>query len=178
MQTVEARFRALMTRAQAGDGGAYRALLSALTPHLRAYLGRRLAADPAEVEDVVQETVLAIHLKRDSYDPAHAFTPWVHAVARHKLIDALRRRKIRPGAEMEDAEDLWATSAHEGAMARRDLGRLLGTLPGKQADALRLTKLDGLSVEEAAQRTGMSTTAVKVSVHRGLKTLTARLRER
>ncbi len=163
-----------MVRALAGDAAAYHRLLSTLTAHLRGYLARRLS-DPAEVEDLVQETLIAIHLKRATYDPSHPFTPWVHAIARHKLIDNYRHRRLRPTAELDDAHDLFADARHEGAMAARDLGRLLETLPAKQAEALRLTKLDGLSVSEAGARTGLSPSAVKVSVHRGLKTLSARL---
>lgn len=176
---AEARLRMLLLRAQAGDAAAYRAFLEDLGAHLRGYFGRRLARLPDEVEDLVQETLLAIHNHRHTYDPGQPLTAWVHAIARYRLVDLMRRRALREDLDMplDDESALFASPQEEAADARRDLGRLLETLPERQRLPIVHVKLEGLSVEETAQRTGMSQSAVKVGVHRGLKALAARMRK-
>ncbi|GAP36680.1 sigma-70 family RNA polymerase sigma factor [Piscinibacter sakaiensis] len=171
----EAALRPLWLRAQGGDEAAYREALSVVAGRLRAWLRRRMAATPDEVEDLLQDTLLALHLQRGTWDPAWPVSAWVLAIARHRLIDLWRRRGRREGrheALDEVDEDLLVADPDEGD-TRRDLARLLQTLPAAQREAILLTKLEGLSVAEAAERTGASESAIKVQVHRGLKRLAA-----
>ena len=174
----ESSLKPLWLRAQAGEDAAYRRCLTLLAARLRAYLRRRLSAFPGEVEDLVQETLLAMHLQRGTYDPALPVSAWAVAIARHKLVDHWRRRGRREGLHdaIDDVdEQLLAVDADDGG-ARRDLETLLQDLPPAQQQAIVLTKLEGLSVAEAAQRTGASAAAIKVQVHRGLKRLAALVR--
>lgn len=178
MSASEERLRDMLVRGLAGDAAAYRTFLKELSAHLRAFLRGRLARLPDEVEDLVQETLLAIHNQRHTYDASQPLTAWVHAIARYKLIDLLRRRAGRDALNdpLEDEDELLAASETEAADARRDLAKLLERLPERQRLAIVHTKLDGLSVAETARLTGMSEAAVKVGVHRGLKALAALIR--
>jgi len=174
----ETRLRALMVASQVGQADAYRTLLREVAALVRAFLRRRLARLPDEVEDLVQETLLAVHNQRHTYDPAQPVTAWLHAIARYKLVDLLRRRArsdaLHDPLEGVD-ETLLAADAHEGGV-RRDLEKLLALLPDRQRLPIVCMKLEGLSVVETARRTGLSESAVKVGVHRGLKALAAKLR--
>lgn len=166
--------RELMIGGLAGDAGAQRTLLRALAPMLRAFFTRRLRGAEDDVEDLVQDVLIAIHTRRATYDPARPFTAWAYAIARYKMIDHLRRRK--QDIPLIDLEDVLAGPGFEDATAAQiDVDRLLGDLPPKQAAAIRATKIDGLSVSETAERAGISESDVKVSVHRGLKTLGRRV---
>jgi RNA polymerase sigma-70 factor (ECF subfamily) len=174
----ESALKPLWLRAQSGDEAAYRRALGLLASRLRAYLKRRLSAYPDEVEDLVQETLLALHLQRGTYDPALPVSAWAVAIARHKLVDLWRRRGRRDGLHdaIDDVdEQLLAVEPDDGG-ARRDLEVLLRELPLAQRQAIELTKLAGLSVAEAAAQTGASESAIKVQVHRGLKRLAALVR--
>lgn len=175
--TDEARLKALMLGGLGGDARAHGELLSALSRYLRAYFSRRVGAGAADLEDLVQDTLLAIHLKRASYDPTQPFTPWAYAVARYKLIDHFRRSGVRKTTPLEDAGVLLAAENAEEGAVRRDLDKLLNTLPERQQQVMRDVKLTGHSIEEAAQRSGMSISAVKVTIHRGLKALGKRVRD-
>jgi RNA polymerase sigma-70 factor, ECF subfamily len=168
---AETRLKALMLAALSGDSAAYRALLAALTPYLRAYFARRVGM--ADAEDLVQETLIAIHTRRTTYDTALPFTAWLHAIARYKLIDHFRRAGIRRTLPLEDAETVVAEEETESAGARRDVEKLLNALPPARQELMRQVKIEGLSTAEAAQRTGMSESAVKVGVHRAMKALSA-----
>jgi RNA polymerase sigma-70 factor, ECF subfamily len=168
---LETRLRALMIAGLEGDGAAYAGLLSALGGYLRAHFRRRLGPGSADVEDLVQETLIAIHLKRDVYDRAQPFTPWAHAIARYKLLDHFRRTGARRQVPLDDVGDLFSEENPEEGAVRRDVARLLGRLPAKQAALMRDVKIEGLSMEEAAARRGVSVSAAKVSVHRGMKRL-------
>lgn len=159
-----------MLAALEGDGAAYHRLLKALTPHLRGYFARRLNG-AAEAEDLVQETLIAIHTKRASFDTALPFTVWLHAIARYKLIDHYRKSGIRKTLPLEDAAAALAEDMNEAAEAARDVGRLLQKLPAAKRDLLTKVKLEGLSTAEAAAATGLSESAVKVGIHRSLKLL-------
>jgi len=174
----EDRLRDLLIRGLAGDASAYRAFLKELSAHLRAFLRARLARLPDEVEDLVQETLLAVHNQRHTYDPGQPLTAWVHAIARYKLVDLLRRRAGRDALTdtLDDETEVFASSDVEAADARRDLSRLLERLPDRQRQPIVCMKLEGLSVIETARATGMSESAVKVGVHRGLKALAAMIR--
>lgn len=174
----ESALKPLWLRAQSGDDAAYRQCLGLLAARLRAYLKRRLSAFPDEVEDLVQETLLALHLQRGTYDPTLPVSAWAVAIARHKLVDLWRRRGRREGLHdaLDDVDEQLLAAEPEDAGARRDLGLLLNLLPQAQREAIVLTKLEGLSVAEAAARTQASESAIKVQVHRGLKRLAALVR--
>ena len=165
-------------RGLAGDAATYHAFLKELSAHLRAFLRGRLTRLPDEVEDLVQETLLAVHNQRHTYDAGQPLTAWVHAIARYKLVDLLRRRAGRDALNdpLDDEMAVFAHSATDAADARRDLGKLLERLPDTQRLPIIHMKLEGLSVVEVARRTGMSESAVKVGVHRGLKALAVMIR--
>ena len=174
---VESQLRGLLLKGLAGDEAAYRQFLQRLSAHLRAFLGRRLFGWPDDVEDLVQECLLVMHNKRHTYQSDQPLTAWVHAIARHKLIDVLRARSGREALHdpLDDEMPLFAASDHDAQDARRDLMGLLQTLPDKQRRPIECVKIDGLSVAETARLTGLSESAVKVGIHRGLKSLAARL---
>ena len=174
MATDEGQLRAWMADGLDGNAASHAALLRALVPMLRAFYRRRLGASD-EVEDLVQETLIAVHTRRASYDRERPFTAWLFAIARYKLVDHFRRRRVTvPLDGLEDV--LGVDSFEEGSNAALDVGRLLDTLPPKQAGAIRRTRLHGLSTAEAAEAAGIGESDVKVSVHRGLKSLMARLK--
>lgn len=169
----ETALRPLWLRAQDGDETAYRLSLELIAVRLRGYLRRRMQRVPDDVEDLVQETLLALHLQRGTYDPALPVSAWVLAIARHKLVDLWRRRGRRETLHdaLDEVDASALIAADEDGEARRDLDRLLLELPEAQRRAIVLTKVEGLSVAEASQRTGASESAIKVQVHRGLKRL-------
>ncbi|MCE2971149.1 MAG: sigma-70 family RNA polymerase sigma factor [Burkholderiales bacterium] len=175
MNHREERLRALLLAALRGDGAAYQAFLRELALLLRGFLRKRLAALPDDVEDLVQETLLAVHNQRHTYDAAQPVTAWLHAIAKYKLVDLLRRRSRREALNdpLDDELEVAGRADREEADARRDLAKLLAQLPDRHRLPIVYTKIEGLSVEEAAQRAGMSPAAVKVGVHRGLKALAA-----
>jgi len=174
----EDRLRDLLVRALAGDAAAYHAFLKDLSTHLRAYFRKRLFGLPDEVEDLVQESLLAVHNQRQTYDPGQPLTAWVHAIAKYKLVDLLRRRTARDlrNDPLDDVLDILAHNDSDVAAARLDLAKLLERLPDRQRLPIVHMKLEGLSVVETARVTGMSESAVKVGVHRGLKALAAMIR--
>jgi RNA polymerase sigma-70 factor (ECF subfamily) len=175
---AEAELKALMLASLAGDAAAYRVLLASLSDLLRRYFARRLASsDPSSAEDLVQETLIAVHTRRATYDPKLPFTPWLYAVARYKLLDHLRRAKSRPTVPLDSAGELFAENETDAAIARRDLDKLLDGLPEATRNAIRAVKVDGHSTAEAAEQSGRSEIAVRVGIHRGLKTLSEKLRE-
>lgn len=169
-------------RGLAGDGAGYHAFLKELSAHLRAYLRKRLARMPDDVEDLVQETLLAVHNQRHTYAADQPLTAWVHSIAHYKMVDLLRRRAGREALNSplddaaEDEPGLFVASDADAADARRDLAALLARLPERMRLPIVHVKIEGLSVAETARKTGMSESAVKVGVHRGLKALAALLR--
>lgn len=169
----EAALRPLWVRAQRGDEAAYREALRRIAVRLRGWLRRRLQSLPDEVEDLVQETLLAIHLQRGTYDPAVPVSRWVLAIARHKLIDLWRRRGRRDALNdpLDDVAEGALPAVSDELPVQRDLATLLGKLPPAQQHAITMTKLEGLSMAEASARSGVSVSALKVQVHRGLKRL-------
>jgi RNA polymerase sigma factor (sigma-70 family) len=177
-QDAESRLKALFIDGLDGDQHAYRGFLQALTRHLRGYLRKRLPSRPDDVEDLVQEILLAVHNARHTYRPEEPLTAWLHAIARYKLMDFFRahRRRESLNVPLDDHEDLLAATDDEPAQARHDVGKLLEHLPDKQRLPIVHMKLEGLSVTETARITGLSESAVKVGVHRGLKALAAKIR--
>jgi RNA polymerase sigma-70 factor (ECF subfamily) len=166
---AEAQYRGWMLAGLAGDSAAYQRLLKALAGHLRAFFARRVGMVAAE--DLVQETLIAIHAKRATYTPSMPLTAWVYGIARYKLIDEYRREKRRASVPLDEAPDLFAHDEAEPAAARRDVDKLLARLPEAKRALVRTIKIEGLSVAEAAAKTGMSEGAIKVAVHRALKSL-------
>ena len=119
-----------------------------------------------------------MHNQRHTYQADQPLTAWVHAIARYKLVDLLRARRSSEAftEPLDDELEVFAASDTDAADARRDLDKLLAELPEHHRLPIMHIKLEGLSVAEAAQRTGMSESAIKVGVHRGLKALAARIR--
>ncbi|KQW57422.1 sigma-70 family RNA polymerase sigma factor [Variovorax sp. Root411] len=173
---AEAALRSLFLRGLEGDAKAYRDFLQRLSAHLRAFLGKRLFGWPDEVEDLVQECLLAMHNQRHTYQSDQPLTAWVHAIARYKMIDLLRAKSVREDLHdpLDDDLAVFTESAEEASDAKRDLGGLLETLPERQRLPIVHVKIEGLSVAETASLIGMSESAVKVGIHRGLKALAAR----
>jgi RNA polymerase sigma-70 factor (ECF subfamily) len=159
----------LMAAAQKGDGAAYRRLLDEVRVWLCRYYARRLP--PAIIDDAAQDALIAIHQKRHTYDPTRPFEPWLAAIARYKWIDRLRDlKRTSADALPEDIE----VGDHESAVVSATvLETLLGQLKPAQSTVIRMVKLHGLSIEEAADRTGQSASLVKVNIHRGLAKLAA-----
>jgi RNA polymerase sigma-70 factor, ECF subfamily len=178
----EAELRGLMLAGLDGDASAHVALLKRLSARLRAYFKnqlRRIGRGPVEAEDLTQETLIAIHTRRHMYDRTQLFTPWVQAIARYKLTDYLRRTKASSqDMPIENVQDALAEEERVGTDSRLDLETLLTQLPVKMRRAIELVKLKGLTTTEAAAASGMSQSAIKVSVHRGVKALALFVRRR
>ncbi|WP_117192364.1 sigma-70 family RNA polymerase sigma factor [Rhizobium terrae] len=173
----EEALKALMLLSLDGDEAAYRRLLTALRVLLVGYYSRRMgAATKADMEDLVQETLLALHSRRSTYDRDRLFTAWFFSIARYKLIDHHRGRGRRRLAETELDEKIESGFSEEALTARLDVERLLDGLSPKQQDLIRQVKLEGQSIADTASLTGQSESAVKVSIHRALKALGERLR--
>lgn len=167
MRADETSLARLMVMSQQGDKQAYAALLEACQRWLRGYYSRRIA--PSSLDDLVQETLIALHTKRASWDPARPFLPWLAAIARYRWVDHLR--KLYRADEHELHEELTGSDDEPAIAARISLDRLLGLLPEAQARAIALVKIQGLSIAEASEKTGQSESLVKVNIHRGLKKL-------
>jgi len=173
----EKEWALLMRAGNAGDADSYRRLLLQLTPVLRAVARRGLAragmAD-TDAEDVVQETLLAIHLKRQSWDEDAPIGPWLRAIARHKMIDMLRRRGRRIDLPIDDFAEVLAGGESEPIMLVADVDRHLEWLPPGQRKVVQAIAVDGASISEAAARLSMTKGAVRVALHRGLRALAAK----
>lgn len=160
----------LMGRAQRGDKQAYRVLLEEASRWLARYLQRKVPAE--QLDDLVQEVLLSLHAKRASYDPARPFLPWLAAIARYRWVDHLRkvyRAERQALGHQEESEP----GGQDAVMARISIDRLFERLSPNQAEAIELVKIEGLSIREAAAKSGQSEPAVKVNIHRGLKKLAA-----
>jgi len=164
-----------MGRAQGGDREAYRRLLESVTPYLRSLAARSLQGH-ADIEDAVQDMLLTIHTIRHTYDRSRPFGPWLTAIAHRRIVDCLRRHGRSRGREtsLEEEHETFAApeaNLQEQASDGRVLRQAVDGLPPGQRDAVRLLKLEGLSLKEAAVASGMSAAALKVATHRGLKNL-------
>ncbi|MGV8920101.1 MAG: sigma-70 family RNA polymerase sigma factor [Pseudomonas sp.] len=178
LRSREIHLQTLFLAGLAGDQVAYRSFLSELTPHLRGFLRGKLVRQAAEIEDVLQEVLLAVHNARHTYRADQPLTAWVFAIARYKLADFYRSRSRHDGLNdsLDDSAELFAEPELEPAQASRDLSKLLEQLPDRQRLPIMHVKLEGLSVQETAQMTGLSESAVKIGVHRGLKALAEKIR--
>lgn len=182
MSERDADWAALMRAGLAGDRAAYAELLAVLAPVLRAAARRGLqrAGMPAsDAEDVVQETLLAIHLKRQTWQADQPIGPWIRAIARNKLVDALRRRGRRGReVDIDDLSDVLAAPPEADDSLTRDVARHLDALSSGQRQVVQAIAVEGVSIRDTAARLLMSEGAVRVALHRGLAALAAKLRER
>lgn len=176
------RLKGLFVRGLDGDDEAIEAFYSGLSSHLRAYLAKRLVSYPDEVEDLVQESLIAIHGKRWTFDRDKPIGAWAFAIAKYKLVDFLRARgakdAVTDSLDETKERELFIASAGEEITAKQDIAQLLDLLPDKQRLPIIHTKIEGLSVAEAARITGLSVSAVKVGVHRGLRALAVLVKNR
>jgi RNA polymerase sigma-70 factor (ECF subfamily) len=170
---------ALLRAANAGDALAYQRFLKQLAPVLRSFVRRILAravAPEAEAEDIVQEILLAIHTKRHTWIETAPVAPWVFTIARHKAIDALRRRGRRIDVPIDDYAETLADDTQEPNLIGLFIDRHLDSLPGVQRKVVKAIAVSGNSIAEAAESLAMTRGAVRVALHRGLATLAARTR--
>ena len=180
MRDREDEWTGLMRSAISGDNAAYQRLLSAVAPVLRATARRGLARAGQPVdqsEDIVQDILLAVHLKRHTWDANAPFAPWLFAIARNKLIDALRRRGRRVFVNIDDFAEVIPSEAPEETVPAREIAAHLEALPARQRDVLRSIAVDSASIKATAAKLSMSEGAVRVALHRGLANLTTKLRE-
>ena len=175
MRASEDQLRSWMVSGLGGNAADHAALLRALLPLLHAFYRRRMRGQEDAIQAPVQETLTAVHHRRGTYDRERAFSGWLYAIARYKMIDQFRRSgRLCP---IEDIDDIVVAEGFEDAAgASLDVERLLETLPAKQARAIRATRIEGLSVAETAERDKIGLSDVKVSVHRGLRALAQRIR--
>ena len=175
MRANERELRAWMIGGLDGNASDHAALFRALVPLLRAFYRRRMGDNADEVEDLVQETLIAVHTRRATYDRERAFTAWLFAIARYRMIDHFRRTRRHVAIE-ELGDALLIEGFEDSSNAQIDVEALLETLPSKQARVIRAMRVDGHSVVETAAIAGISQSDVKISVHRGLKALARRIR--
>jgi RNA polymerase sigma-70 factor (ECF subfamily) len=176
----EDEWTGLMRSAMAGDNAAYHRLLKAVTPVLRAASRRGLAraGQPADqAEDIVQDILLAVHLKRHTWDANAPFAPWLFAIARNKLIDALRRRGRRVFVNIDDFAETLSDEPKAETASAAEVTAQLNTLPARQREVLQSIAVESASIKDTAKKFAMSEGAVRVALHRALSSLTAKLRE-
>lgn len=180
VRSTRAEWSALMACAQDGDRKAYETLLRQSAPYIRAIV-RRIHVTPDRTEEVVQDVLLTVHRVRHTYDPARPFEPWLAAIARRRSIDALRRRRRTDAHEVFDSAayetfaDPAANKLQERPATAASLDAAVAGLPAQQREAVRLLKLRGLSLAEASATSGTSIAALKVNMHRAIKSLRKRL---
>ena len=164
----DATLSRLMGKAQRGDKQAYSVLLTEAQRWLERFFRKRVPH--GQLDDLVQEVLMAVHAKRATYDPSRSFLPWLAAIARYRWVDHLR--KVYRSAEDELGDhDAIEESEEEAVVSRVSLDRLFEQLPDAQAKAIELVKIEGFSIKETSERTGQSESLVKVNIHRGLKKL-------
>ncbi|MCK1492139.1 sigma-70 family RNA polymerase sigma factor [Bradyrhizobium sp. 180] len=172
----DAEWTKLMRAALAGDADAYRQLLLSVTPYIRAVARKRntgMAAADEEAEDIVQEVLLAIHLKRGTWDPSRSIGPWIHAIIRNKIIDAFRRRGGRLNVPIEEVTNVLRTEEPKNDISTRAIEVMIGQLKTSQSEIVQSISINGQSIRDTAARLRMSEGAVRVSLHRALKALAA-----
>jgi RNA polymerase sigma factor (sigma-70 family) len=170
----EAEWSAWMRAAMRGDAAAYRQFLVAITPHLRSIARYRcgtLGACEGDAEDVVQETLLTIHLKRGTWDQSRPIGPWIAAIVRNKLVDALRRRGRHVVVPIEEVIDTLGGEECAEVLSRGEVDVLLMKLNGRQRDIVQSISIDGSSVRDTARKLNMSEDTVRVALHRALRKL-------
>ncbi|MDA9434635.1 sigma-70 family RNA polymerase sigma factor [Bradyrhizobium sp. CCBAU 51627] len=164
----------LMAHAQDGDRPAYQRLLREITPYLRSLAARR-HRDPSDIEDAVQDILLTVHAIRHTFDPTRPFGPWLVTIANRRFVDRLRRQGRRRNREtplMPEHETFSEPQANlEEGPDKHDLEKAIGELPPMQRKAVRLLKLNEMSLKEASTASGMSIASLKVNMHRAVKGL-------
>lgn len=171
---VETHWSSLMRAANRGDEGAYRRLLAELAPAIRAKIrakGARYGLSGADVEDAVQETLLAIHVKRHTWRETEPIRPWAFAIAGYKIVDQMRRRYRHAEVDISDFTEILPADADADPTVASDMDRVVARLSGRAGEVVRAIGLEGASVTEASVRFGMSEGAVRVALHRGLRKL-------
>ncbi|MDQ0305111.1 sigma-70 family RNA polymerase sigma factor [Ancylobacter polymorphus] len=163
----------LLRAAIAGDARSYALFLDRVAGLVRAYARSKISHGGVDPEDVVQEVLLAIHLKRHTWLPEAPVLPWVYAIARFKLIDAFRRRGRRVEVELDDIAETVPQPEVETVSAR-DIGRALEGLAPGQRSVVAAISVEGRSVEETARTLDMTESAVRVALHRGLAAIARR----
>lgn len=177
MQEREAEWKRRLVAGLAGDEQAYRAFLADVSTYLRGWARNALARagrSAAEAEDIVQETLIAIHTKRHTWDDTKLVGPWLHGIARHKLVDALRRRSLHDHLPVDDYAETIAAPAPEASLPQSDVIRMVATLPERQAAIVRGVFLEGKRAADLAGALAMNEGAVRVALHRALKSLASR----
>ena len=162
----------LLRTAMAGDERAYREFLVRAAALVRGF-ARRKVVGGVDPEDVVQETLLAIHMKRHTWRHDAPLMPWLYAIARYKLVDAFRRRGRQLDIAVEEIADIAAEPEKE-TVSDWEVGRVLDTLSPGQRSIVAAISVDGCSISETAKSLGMSETAVRVALHRGLAAIARR----
>src|ERR1700744_2960911 len=155
----EDEWTGLMRMAVSGDSAAYHRLLKAVTPVLRAAARRGLAraGQPIDLsEDIVQDILLAVHLKRHTWDADAPFAPWLFTIARNKLIDALRRRGRRIFVDIDDFTEILPGEQIEDTVPSTDVASHLENLPPRQRDVLQSIAVESASIQDTAKKLSMS----------------------
>jgi RNA polymerase sigma-70 factor (ECF subfamily) len=173
----EVELARLMRSAKAGDERAYAEFLRQTSRMVRAFAQRRVGNGATDPEDIVQDTLLAIHMKRHTWRDDAPVTPWIYAIARYKVIDAFRRRGHRPHIPIEVIAETTAQPHTESAM-QWEVDRALDSLAPGQRAVVSALSVDGRSVGETAAELSMKETAVRVAFHRGLAVIAAKLGRR
>ena len=169
----------LLRRANSGDGAAYRLFLDQLVPQIRKLAQRalnRIGTPSADLEDVVQEALLAVHLKRQTWDSDLPITPWLNAIVRYKLIDFARRNGRRREVDLDQDMDFAVPATEEADIPERDLARILNALSDTQRKIVTSISLKGIAIKDVAKEMNMSEVNVRVTLHRSLKALAAAYR--
>ncbi|ANT48520.1 sigma-70 family RNA polymerase sigma factor [Mesorhizobium amorphae] len=169
----EAELSRLLKAAIAGDERAYADFLHRTAVLVRGFARRKIVQGGVDPEDVVQETLLAIHVKRHTWRDDAPVLPWVFAIARFKLIDAFRRRGRRVEIEIDEIAETFAEPETE-TVSERDINRVLDSLPPAQRSVVSAVSVEGRSIGETAAKFGITETAVRVSLHRGLAAIARR----
>ena len=180
MRGREDEWTDLMRSANAGDEVAYHRLLKSVAPVLRAGARRglmRAGQPPDQAEDIVQDILLAVHLKRQTWKTDAPFAPWLFAIARNKLIDALRRRGRRVFVNIDDFAEVIPSEAPAETLPAGEVATHLAALPLRQREVLQSIAVDSVSIKDTAQKMAMTEGAVRVALHRGLAKLAAGLRK-
>jgi len=177
--SAEDRLKALLLRALEGDAAAYERFLDDVAGYLRGTLRRRLRSCESDIEDVLQEILIALHKGLHTYRQQVPLTAWIAAIVRHKVADHYRHHAQHEALNDpidEQHIDLFVESTAESVEASRDIEQLLKKLPDKQRVSIAAVRLNGMSIAETAKVMGLSESAVKVGIHRGIKALTRRIR--
>ena len=172
MQNEDDPWADLLRAALAGDKAAYARFLTAVTPVLRGIVRAKGGGiDPSDQEDIVQNILLAIHLKRGTWNQDQPLRPWLYASARYKVVDAFRARGRRVTLPIEDFQDVLPEAERPDQFERDDARKTIAQLDPRSADILQGAALRGESAAETGQRLNMSEGAVRVALHRALRRL-------